>query len=285
MKHQICLAVYGGDDEFLPTAQEFNELWRKFKVFGSHKTKAVVYDASSPPSSKNCEITVRLGEDRPWRGEISPDVRIEGGFDIYPSGTEGARIFEHTDLSLLFGDRGYQRGLSTAPRLTFAVSEQFFDDIGETAYFTLLSQLLGFASLHGAFYGLVTVDFASRILAGNGFCSANHPSLPLDCKLQHAMWVKHGYPDRMARSVFWGNFFDRLMLDRLGGKSRVQSFVDSKLNSPTDTEEPLHQEFHDGLFVKLSHSPFDWQRNPKDRYFISDNAIKLQAFLMENGLL
>jgi len=180
-------------------------------------------------------------------------------------------------------------GVATMPAyMGFSIASCVVDEVGIETTLQLVEQLFAVADKCSAFYGLIDFSRWEETVWGSCFAGVHSLGLPISREVEFNQWLYSDAPTRTrARSIFWGNYFGPLILDKLGGKPDFKARFESYTSLRDGVPSALVWNMENGLFVSLSTDPRIAKPQSIDPRHISvkKNLTRLQADLAMHGVI
>jgi hypothetical protein len=282
VEYQIFTVAYFEPGSVLP-ATELAKLWSRTSVFGKESCHGNFWHEDRIPRA-NKPRSFRLGATSGLAGLLDRDSNRP----IYGGAARAQRTGRTTDCDIIFelNSGGRQWGYETPPVFMMGLSGQWFERAGTSVYLENLKDQLD--AFDRTLVPCGFVDIAASEDCYSGFVYVSH--FCSNARLHR--WAEHmkfmfacSRRRDQARGVYWGNYFGRSILKRLGGRDNfVRRYRDQARNG-NGVPTGFCWEFANGVFVSLSLDPIDCKPGPPISGNVVNNMLWLILELGSRGVL
>ena len=250
--YQISQLVYFESDGVLPKGRDYSELWQDLVPLRKEKMSGCFWQLGQKKLPKPRRL--KIGDAASVAELLNdPDsIYLGGGAECKKAVSRGC-------------DYDFYLALSSSSRCDFGPTPPYFlltlsnvwmmDLLGLSSTLNILRRSFEVLDRSSPFYGFVDLDRAEDIYNGYMYGSGSIMNAPLSRFVDQALWLRSVNLKRhQARSIYWGNYFGNIILDKVGGRESFLSYCREKTTSRYGTPTILIWEFTNGVFVSLSDS-------------------------------
>jgi hypothetical protein len=251
--YQFVQMVYFDDDTSLPRASDYAAIWLGYSKLQEQRVSGFF----SPCHDKGRIKSKRLRLGHPTSVDAllrNPEAVFSG---MSAAGSIDSTHYHHFNLSI--ETAGHCVFGPTPPSFKFTIRNSWVTDLlGVPAFLKILHDNFEILDRSQPFYGFVDLDRTEDIYNGYPYGSIEIANAPMDRSVDQARWLRSVNLKRhQARSVYWGNYFGNVILDKVGGREAFLSYYREKTTSRHGTPTVLIWEFTNGVFVSLSEDTSD----------------------------
>jgi molybdenum-dependent DNA-binding transcriptional regulator ModE len=276
--------VYFESDEMLPRGSSYRTVWQHFsRLNSSSKISGNLWHHYPPLLKMERSRKMRLGDPSVFDGWLKQDDRpiLGGGLCESPW---AERPLCDADFHLSLTDASRCIFGKTLPAFHCAVSSQWIERTGESEMLRLFLDNFEVFDASAPLYGLIDLSRPEESFAGMMYTSILQLLAPLNQWVEQANWVNSIEQGKhQARGIYWGNYFGRRLLERLGGAKRMTSGILSHLPRADGQPSAIVREYQNGVFLSLSPKMSDYF--PGNPLCNDSNLIWLHRTLCAAGAL
>jgi hypothetical protein len=160
------------------------------------------------------------------------------------------------DLFLQLMDPGWEQRIWQDGYYNLAISEPWVEQADPDEIIDLLRRTLEVADRHCPYYGLIDLARSEDAHAGMVYSPTWELSAPVNRWVENMNWLYNGCHKRdRVRGIYWGNYFGKRILDRLGGRQPFVEAFRANARMADDSLDAHVWEFPNGVFLSLCLDP------------------------------
>ncbi|MEZ6033742.1 MAG: hypothetical protein R3C17_11650 [Planctomycetaceae bacterium] len=282
----MVLYVYFNDEDHFPDVESFEKLWSALGVFREKTVVGAFWQHGNPAlsvESSRCR-RMRLGDLAVFQiSGLNRRLPVFGG-GVH---TKKTAAIPHRDSDFNVTMAEASRGVEgpSLPSFMLGISDQWMKLISETAMLELLQRIFSILDQFKPRYGFIDFASADSAYIGLAYSPMITGNAPLNRYVEEATWAHHVSEGNLrVRSIYWGNYFNRQILNKLSENSCVVSEYRNATRSNDGSKHAHIWEFQNGAFFSLSRSLED-VRPGNAMTLVQHQMLWLHKYLFAAGLI
>ena len=251
--HLIQVIYFDGDRVF--SAKEYADIWQSMSTFGDHEASAAFWKMGDPILNNKPSRTKLGSLDLLSPLLQDPSKPILGGGKVSRRDVFRNHLLD-CDLHMMHMEPSWEQRIWQDGYYNIAISEPWVEQAELEEIIGLMRRTLEIADRHCPYYGLVDLARPEDAHAGLVYSSSWELSAPISRWVENQSWLYNGCHKRdRVRGIYWGNYFGKAILERLGGREQFVAAYQAKTRMADGSKDAQIWEFPNGIFISLCLDP------------------------------